>query len=74
VNGLLSRLGPNFVLTQYKRFVELGKKPRAGDFVGPRLEWMRGLIFYGSDQNARMGRVATYIDKFSKAQSRRLAG
>ena len=67
VNGLLSRLGPNFVLTQYKRFVELAVKNRVPAISSDR-DWVDsgGLIFYGSDQNARMGRVATYIDKILK--------
>ena len=67
VNGLLSRLGPNFVLTQHKRFVELAVKNRVPAISSDR-DWVDsgGLIFYGSDQNARMRRVATYIDKILK--------
>ena len=67
VNGLLSRLGPNFVLTQHKLFVDLAVKNRLPAISSDR-DWVAsgGLIFYGSDQNARMRRVATYIDKILK--------
>jgi len=67
VNGLLSRLGPNFVPAQHKRFVEFAVKNRLPAISSDR-DWIDsgGLIFYGADQNARQRRVATYIDKILK--------
>ena len=66
-NGLLSRLGPSFIPAQHKRVVEMAVKNRLPAISSDR-DWLDsgGLIFYGADQNARLRRVATYIDKILK--------
>ena len=68
VNGLLSRLGPNFVSAQHKRLIEFAAKRRL-PAISPDRDWVDsgGLIFYGADQNVRQRRVATYIDKILKS-------
>jgi len=67
VNGLLSRLGPNFVLAEHKRLVEFAVKNRL-PAISPDRDWVDsgGLMFYGADQNVRQRRVATYVDKILK--------
>jgi putative tryptophan/tyrosine transport system substrate-binding protein len=67
VNGLLSRLGPSFVPAQHKRLVEFAVKNRL-PAISPDRDWVDsgGLIFYGSDQNVRQRRIATYVDKILK--------
>ena len=67
VNGLLSRLGPNFVLAEHKRLVEFAVKNRL-PAISPDRDWVDsgGLMFYGTDQNVRQRRVATYVDKILK--------
>jgi putative ABC transport system substrate-binding protein len=67
INGVLSRLGPSFLPAQHKRFVELTAKKRLPAISSDR-DWVEseGLVFYGADQNARLRRVAVYIDKILK--------
>jgi ABC-type uncharacterized transport system substrate-binding protein len=69
-NGLLSRLGPNFLPAQHKRLVEFAVKNRLPAISSDR-DWVDsgGLVFYAADQNARQRRVATYVDKILKGAS-----
>jgi putative ABC transport system substrate-binding protein len=66
-NGLLSRLGPNFLPDQHKRVVEFAVKNRLPAISSDR-DWVSsgGLVFYAADQNVRQRRVATYVDKILK--------
>jgi putative tryptophan/tyrosine transport system substrate-binding protein len=69
-NGLLSRLGPNFLPSQHKRLMEFAVKNRLPAISSDR-DWVDsdGLVFYAADQNARQHRVATYVDKILKGAS-----
>ena len=69
-NGLLSRLGPNFLPAQHKRLVEFAVRNRLPAISSDR-DWVDsgGLVFYAADQNARQRRVATYVDKILKGAS-----
>jgi putative ABC transport system substrate-binding protein len=70
VNGLLSRLGPNFILAEHKRLVEFAVK-NSLPAISPDRDWVDsgGLMFYGADQNVRQRRIATYVDKILKGAS-----
>src|SRR5262245_634043 len=70
VNGFLSRLGPTFNPAQHKRLVEFAVKNRLPAISSDR-DWVDngGLIFYGRSEYEGAQRVATYVDKSSRARS-----
>jgi putative tryptophan/tyrosine transport system substrate-binding protein len=66
-NGLIDRLGPGASAATYKQAVGLTVKYRLPAISGRR-SWVEagGLMCYGSDDNVRYRRAATYVDKILK--------
>jgi ABC-type uncharacterized transport system substrate-binding protein len=66
-NGLIERLGPGVSTADFRRVAELTVKNRLPT-ISTNRNWVDagGLMSYGSDQDIRYRRTATYVDKILK--------